>query len=480
MGKKCEYRSIPEVSLARKRNQTFDFKYEQIVYPETLKQYAKGKTFFIHTYGCQANYRDEEIMAGMLNKLGFARIQDFEKADVVILNACAVRENAEQKVYGMIGELKRAKIADNSKIICVCGCMVQEKHNVEFITKTFRHVDLIFGTHNITELPTMLNDVITRNIRLVNVKSEPGDIQEKLPSSRLSKFKAFVNISYGCDKFCTYCIVPYTRGKERSRLMKDILDEVQELKDLNYQEVTLLGQNVNAYGKDLKDGSTFAKLLEEVAKIGIPRVRFLTSHPWDFTPEIVDVIAKYDNVMNYIHLPVQSGSSEILHIMGRRYTKEEYLKLVNMIYKKIPDIAISTDIIVGFPNETYEQFLETVDLCKQVQYDSAFTFIYSPRKNTPAARIEDNVTNEEKSKRFRELVDVLEKIFEPKCRAMIGQTYSVLVEGISERNDEMLSGYTEKNKLVHFKGDKNLIGKIVKVKIIESHTYSMIGEIVNE
>ena len=480
MGKKCEYRSVPDVSLARKRNQTFDFKYEQIVYPETLKRYAKGKTFFIHTYGCQANYRDEEIMAGMLNLLGFKRSDDPQNSDVIILNTCAVRENAEQKVYGMIGELKKAKIADNSRIICVCGCMVQEKHNIEFITQTFRHVDLIFGTHNITELPTMLNDVITKNIRIVNVKSEPGDIQENLPSSRLSKFKAFVNISYGCDKFCTYCIVPYTRGKERSRLMKDILLEVQELKDLNYQEVTLLGQNVNAYGKDLKDGSTFAKLLEEVAKIGIPRIRFLTSHPWDFTPEIVDVIAKYDNVMKYIHLPVQSGSSEILHLMGRRYTSEKYLDLVKMIYRKIPDIALSTDIIVGFPNESYEQFRETVELCKKVQFDSAFTFIYSPRKNTPAAKIKDNVSSKEKSMRFRELVEELEGIFEPKCKKMLGKTYSILVEGISEKNSEMLSGYTEKNKLVHFKGDQSLIGKIVSVKITESHTYSMIGELVNE
>jgi len=477
---KCEYRSVPDLSLARKRNQKFEFNYSEIKYPGTLLNYAKGKTFFIHTYGYQANYRDEEVMAGMLEHAGFKRVDNVENANVIILNTCAVRENAEQKVYGMIGELKKLKTTDNSRLICVCGCMVQQQVCVDFVTKTFHHVDLIFGTHNITELPTMLDEVICKRIRLVNVKSFPEEIQENLPSKRLSSFKAFVNISYGCDKFCTYCIVPYTRGKERSRLAKDILKEVQELKDLGYQEVTLLGQNVNAYGKDLADGSTFAKLLEEVAKIGIPRVRFLTSHPWDFTPEIVDTIAKYDNVMKYIHLPVQSGSDEILRLMGRRYTSKQYLDLVDMIRSKIPDIALSTDIIVGFPNESYEQFKDTVELCKKVKYDSAFTFIYSPRKGTPAAKIEDNVTNKEKSVRFRELVDSLEKGFEPICQAMLGKTYTVLVDGVSEKNDEMLSGYTEQNKLVHFAGDKSLIGKIVKVKITESHTYSMKGELVNE
>lgn len=478
MANKCEFRTLPDLNLARNRTQSFSFDYQGVAYPESLAKYAKGKTYFIHTYGCQANYRDEEVMAGMLEHLGFKRANEIGNADLVILNTCAVRENAEQKVYGMIGELKKYKTADNSRLFCICGCMVQQKHIIEFITKTFKHIDLIFGTHNITKLPQMLDEVIRRRIRLVDVESSPEKIEENLPSSRLSSFKAFINISYGCDKFCTYCIVPYTRGKERSRLMKDILEEAKELKQLGYQEVTLLGQNVNAYGKDLKDGSTFAKLLEEVAKIGIPRVRFLTSHPWDFTEEIVDVIAKYKNVMKYIHLPVQSGSSEILHLMGRRYDAEKYLGLVKMIREKVPDCALSTDIIVGFPNETYEQFLETVELCKKVQYDSAFTFIYSPRNGTPAAKIKDNVSNKDKSLRFRELVKVLEEGISKKSAEMVGKTYDVLVEGASEKNPEMLSGYTEKNKLVHFKGDLSLVGKIVPVKILESHTYSMIGELV--
>ncbi len=478
MANKCEFRTLPDLNLARNRTQSFSFDYQGVTYPESLAKYAKGKTYFIHTYGCQANYRDEEVMAGMLEHLGFKRATEIGNADLVILNTCAVRENAEQKVYGMIGELKKYKTADNSRLFCICGCMVQQKHIIEFITKTFKHIDLIFGTHNITKLPQMLDEVIRRRIRLVDVESSPTKIEENLPSSRLSSFKAFINISYGCDKFCTYCIVPYTRGKERSRLMKDILEEAKELKELGYQEVTLLGQNVNAYGKDLKDGSTFAKLLEEVAKIGIPRVRFLTSHPWDFTEEIVDVIAKYKNVMKYIHLPVQSGSSEILRLMGRRYDAEKYLGLVKMIREKVPDCALSTDIIVGFPNETYEQFLETVELCKNVQYDSAFTFIYSPRNGTPAAKIKDNVSSKDKSLRFRELVKVLEEGISKKSAEMVGKTYDVLVEGASEKNPEMLSGYTEKNKLVHFKGDLSLVGKIVPVKILESHTYSMIGELV--
>ena len=478
MANKCEFRTLPDLNLARNRTQSFSFDYKGVIYPESLVKYAKGKTYFIHTYGCQANYRDEEVMAGMLEHLGFKRANEIGNADIVILNTCAVRENAEQKVFGMIGELKKYKVTDNSRLFCICGCMVQQKHIIDFITQKFKHIDLIFGTHNITKLPQMLDEVVRRRIRLVDVESSPTKIEENLPSSRLSSFKAFINISYGCDKFCTYCIVPYTRGKERSRLMKDILDEAKELKDLGYQEVTLLGQNVNAYGKDLKDGSTFAKLLEEVAKIGIPRVRFLTSHPWDFTEEIVDVIAKYKNVMKYIHLPVQSGSSEILHLMGRRYDAEKYLGLVNMIREKVPDCALSTDIIVGFPNESYEQFLETVELCKKVQYDSAFTFIYSPRNGTPAAKIKDNVSSKDKSLRFRELVKVLEQSISKKSAEMVGKTYDVLVEGTSEKNHEMLSGYTEKNKLVHFKGNLSLVGKIVPVKILESHTYSMLGELV--
>ena len=478
MANKCEFISLPDDKLERRRNLSFSFNYEEIIIPSTLASFAKGRTYFIHTLGCQANYRDEEVMGGILEKAGFKRVTSEKDANIIIINTCAVRENAEDKVFGYIGNLKAIKAARKDTIIAICGCMVQQKHIIEKILDIYKHVDLIFGTHNIYELASMLNEVVTKRVRLIDVKSLPSDIKENLPSTRLSSFKAFVNISYGCDKFCTYCIVPYTRGKERSRKMVDILKECQELKDAGYQEVTLLGQNVNAYGKDLNDGSSFAHLLDEVAKIGIPRVRFLTSHPWDFKEEMIDVIAKHKNIMKYIHLPVQSGDDEILKLMGRRYTSAQYKELVDLIKRKIPGVAISTDIIVGFPNETYEQFLKTVEMVKYVRYDSAFTFIYSPRNNTPAAKIKDNVTAKEKSQRFRELVKELEVTVGESSSKMVGNTYPVLVEGTSEKNPEMLSGYTETNKLVHFKGDISLVGQIVNVKINESHVYSLMGELV--
>ena len=475
---KCEFKSLPDAKLQRQRNTSFSFSYDEINISETLTNYAKGKTYYIHTYGCQANYRDEEIISGILTKAGFAKAND-ENADIIILNTCAVRENAEDKVFGKIGELKAIKAKNKSAIIAICGCMVQQIHIINKILDIYKHVDLIFGTHNITDLPKLLDEIILKRNKIVDVKSQPSLIEENLPSTRLSSFKAFVNISYGCDKFCTYCIVPYTRGKERSRKMEDILNECRELKEAGYQEVTLLGQNVNAYGKDFKDGTTFAKLLEEVAKLNIPRIRFLTSHPWDFKEEMIDVIAKYDNIMKYIHLPVQSGSSEILKLLGRRYTSDQYKQLVTLIRSKIKDVDLSTDIIVGFPNETEEQFQETLEMVKFAQYDSAFTFIYSPRNNTPAAKMVDNVTREEKSSRFKRLVAELEKSVSASSMAMVGKTFKVLVEGVSEKDNSMLSGYTEGNKLVHFKGDLSLVGKIVDVKIIASHTYSLIGELIN-
>ena len=477
---KVIYNSLPDSNLERRRNISFDFSYEEILPSEELKKFAKGKKYFIHTYGCQANYRDQEIMAGLLEKAGFCSGNDEKDADIIILNTCAVRENAEQKVFGKIGDLKALKLANKNRIICVCGCMVQQKHVIEHINKSYPHIDLIFGTHNIVQLLDLLDEVVSKKLRVVDVKSLPGDINENLPSVRQSNFKAFVNISYGCDKFCTYCIVPYTRGKERSRKMEDILNECKELRELGYQEVTLLGQNVNAYGKDLKDGSSFAKLLDEVAQIGIPRVRFLTSHPWDFSSDMIDVIAKHKNIMKYIHLPVQSGNDEILKLMGRRYTSQQYLNLVKEIKNKIPDVALSTDIIVGFPNESYEQFLDTLKVVREVKYWSAFTFIYSPRANTPAAKIKDNVTPKEKNQRFQELVKTLEEVIEPINKQLVGKVFPVLVEGPSEKNPEILSGYTEHNKLVHFKGDKSFIGQIINLKIIDSHMYYLNGEIVDE
>lgn len=477
---KCIYKNLPNLSEARKVASSLETIYDSVVIPESVKNFALGKHFFIRTYGCQANVRDSEIMSGILSMCGYKQTKNVEKADFVLINTCAVRENAEDKVYGEIGSLKKLKEKNKQMIIAVCGCMVQQEHIIRFINEHYTHVNLIFGTHNITQMPSLIESIINKNIRMVDVLSLTGKIYENLPSIRDNRHKAFVNIMYGCNKFCTYCIVPYTRGRERSRKTKDILLECDELIKLGYQEITLLGQNVNSYGKDLNDGSSFANLLEEVAKLGIPRLRFTTSHPWDFSMDMIEIIAKYPNIMKQIHLPVQSGNDEILRLMGRRYNREKYLKLVHNIREKIPNISLSTDIIVGFPNETYEQFMDTVSLVKEVEYDNAFTFIYSPRKGTPAAKIEDNVSNEEKSRRFAILTDELEKIIERNTTKMIGSTYKILVDDVSKKDLTMLSGYTEGNKLVHFQGDKTLIGQIVNVKIIESHTYSLIGELINE
>ena len=476
---KCEFKSLPDAKLQRQRNTSFSFSYDEINISETLTNYAKGKTYYIHTYGCQANYRDEEIISGILTKAGFLKAND-ENADIIILNTCAVRENAEDKVFGKIGELKAIKAKNKNAIIAICGCMVQQIHIINKILDIYKHVDLIFGTHNITDLPKLLDEIILKRNKIVDVKSQPSLIEENLPSTRLSSFKAFVNISYGCDKFCTYCIVPYTRGKERSRKLDDVLKETQDLLNKGYMEITYLGQNVNAYGKDLNDGTSFAQLLESAAKMGVPRIRFTTSHPWDFTDEMIDIIAKYDNIMPAIHLPFQSGNDEVLRKMGRRYTSEEYRNLVTKMRNKIPNLALTTDIIVGFPNETYEQFKDTLDMVRFGEYDGCFTFIYSPRVGTPAAKMIDDVTDEEKHRRFDELKAVVEETGEKRCLTYLNKTEKVLVDGPSKRNPNILSGYTETGKLVHFEGDADLVGKIVNVKIKESHLYSLIGELVNE
>ena len=357
--------------------------------------------------------------------------------------------------------------------------MVEQPEILKRLMDTFKEVNLYFGTHEIPDLYSLIYQVKTEDKTVVAIESKPGEVVEIEPTRRSNEFKAFVNVIYGCDKFCTYCIVPYTRGKERSRHFDDVIKECKQLVDLGYQEITLLGQNVNAYGKDLDEGKDFADLLEEVAKLGIPRLRFTTSHPWDFSSKMIDIIAKYPNIMKFIHLPVQSGNDRVLRTMGRRYTRDQYLALVKEMREKIPGLSLSTDIIVGFPNETDEEFKDTLSLVDIVKYEAAFTFIYSPRKGTPAAKIEDNISKEVKTARFLELVKHLEKGIEEHSKSMVGQTFDVLVDGVSKTDKEMYSGYTEENKLVHFKGDESLVGKIIKVKIKESHTYSMIGEIVN-
>lgn len=480
--KGCIIKSRPSLKEARYRNKNEQtlIKRDEIVVSTFLRDIAKGKKYFIRTYGCQANVRDEETMKGILELAGYECASDAKDADLVILNTCAVRENAEDRVYGEIGQLKGLKNKKKDMIIALGGCMIQEPHIVETIEKSYRHVDLLFGTHNIHQLLEFLEIIYREQKRVIAVESKTGEVIENTPTVRLDKKKAYVNIMYGCDKFCTYCIVPYTRGKQRSRELEDILNETKELLEKGYLEITYLGQNVNAYGKDLPNGVSFATLLEQVALLGVPRIKFMTSHPWDFSDEMIDVIARYDSILPFIHLPVQSGNDEVLRKMGRRYTSAQYLELVNKMRAKIKGLALSTDIIVGFPNETDEQFEDTIKIVKAVGYDSAFTFIYSPRVGTPAASLEDKISDETKHIRFDRLVEAVEEEAIKKAEAMIGKVYSVLVEGTSKRNKEVLSGYTETNKLVHFKGDMSLVGTIVKVKITESHLYSMLGEIVDE
>ena len=473
--------NYPDLIKARDRSASkTTFSHAKIAHFDQMLKIAKGKKYYIHTYGCQANVRDEETMRGMLESVGYVQSDIPDEASVIIINTCAVRENAEDKVYGEIGNLKRLRKQNKNLVLAICGCMVEQPEILEILQKRFPEVNLYFGTHEIDQLIDLVYEVINNDFRLISIESKKGEVIENNSVSRNNNYKAYVNIIYGCDKFCTYCIVPYTRGKERSRKFNDIMDEVRELKKQNYQEITFLGQNVNAYGKDLDEGHDFADVLEEAAKMGIPRIRFTTSHPWDFSSKMIEVIAKYDNIMKCIHLPVQSGSDEVLRLMGRRYNREKYLSLVKEMREKIPGLSLSTDIIVGFPNETEEQFNDTLSLVDIVKYESAFTFIYSPRRGTPAAKIPDNVSYADKSRRFKELVKHLEVNIEKDALTYVGGVYKVLVDGESKTDKNMLSGYTESNKLVHFKGDSSLVGKIVKVKINESHTYSLLGELVDE
>jgi len=380
-------------------------------------------------------------------------------------------------VFGELGRLKPLKVERPGLILGVCGCMSQEEAVIRRILQQHQYVDLIFGTHNIHRLPFLLKEALFSKEMVVEVWSKEGDIVENLPKARQDGLKAWVNIMYGCDKFCTYCIVPYTRGKERSRRPEDVLAEVRELARKGYREVTLLGQNVNAYGKDFTDRTyTFAHLLDDVRKIGIPRVRFTTSHPRDFDDHLIEVLAKGGNLVEHIHLPVQSGSSEVLKRMARKYNREQYLELVRKIREAIPHVSLTTDIIVGFPGETEEQFEETLSLVREVEYDSAFTFIYSPREGTPAARMEDNVPYEVKKERLLRLNRVQDEISRRKNEALRGQVVEVLVEGESKKNPEILSGRTRTNKLVNFRGPKSLIGQFVQVRISEPLTYTLKGE----
>ena len=441
---------------------------------DSLKNIGKNKKYIVKTYGCQMNERDSENICAILENMGFKRCNDIEEADLVILNTCAIRENAHNKVFGMLGRLKHIK-ESKELLIGLCGCMAQEEVVVNEIMTRHKYVDFVFGTHNIHELPNILNRAIVNQKQEVEVWSKEGDIVEDIPIKRESKFKAWVNIMYGCDKFCTYCIVPYTRGKQRSRLKEDIIKEVEDLVKDGYKEVTLLGQNVNAYGKDIKDYNyNMADLLNDVAHTGIERIKFVTSHPWDFTDDMIDAIRNNKNVLPYVHLPVQSGSDRILKLMGRKYNRKSYLELVHKLKDNIPNLCLTTDIIVGFPNETDDDFNDTLSIVKECEYDSAYTFIYSPRVGTPAAKMEDNVSLEVKEERLQKLNDLINYYSRKSNEKLKDKVVSVLLDSRSEK-DGMLSGYTDTNKLVNVKADISYIGKIVNVKITDIKTWSLDG-----
>ncbi|QHT60774.1 tRNA (N6-isopentenyl adenosine(37)-C2)-methylthiotransferase MiaB [Paenibacillus lycopersici] len=453
--------------------------YESAIPPE-LRRLGAGKTYNITTYGCQMNEHDTEVMKGLFEEMGYAPVEDRSKADVILLNTCAVRENAEDKVFGELGHLKHLKLEKPDLILGVCGCMSQEESVVGRIMQRHGFVDLIFGTHNIHRLPYLLQDAYFGKEMVVEVWSKEGDIIENLPKKR-EGMRGWVNIMYGCDKFCTYCIVPYTRGKERSRRPEDVIAEVRELARQGYKEITLLGQNVNAYGKDFEDMNyRFGDLMADMAKIDIPRIRFTTSHPRDFDDHLIEVLAGNGNLVEHIHLPVQSGSTEVLKRMSRKYSRELYLELVGKIKRAIPDVVLTTDIIVGFPGETDEQFEETISLMKEVGFASAYTFIYSPREGTPAVGMEDSVAMSVKKARLARLNEVVGELSLKSNLLLENQTVEVLIEGQSKNNPDVLAGRTRTNKLVHMKGPASWIGQFVEARVTEAQTWYIKAEPVLE
>ena len=471
--------TAPSLKEAKKRGKEEVSYFKDFKISEQFRGMGEGRKFYIRTYGCQMNEHDTEVMAGIFLGLGYELTDVVEDANVILLNTCAIRENAENKVFGELGHLKHLKLEKPDLILGVCGCMSQEESVVNKILKTYHHVDMIFGTHNIHRLPEILNEAYMSKEMVVEVWSKEGDVIENLPKVRRGNIKAWVNIMYGCDKFCTYCIVPYTRGKERSRRPEDIIQEVRHLAAQGYQEITLLGQNVNAYGKDFEDIQYgLGELMDEIRKIDISRVRFMTSHPRDFDDYLVEVLAKGGNLVEHIHLPVQSGSTDVLKIMARKYTREHYLELVRKIKAAIPDVALTTDIIVGYPNETEEQFEETMSLYREVGFEAAYTYIYSPREGTPAAKMQDNVPMEVKKERLQRLNALVNQSSQEALQTYKGKIVEVLVEGESKNNPDVLAGYTRKSKLVNFKAPKTTIGKLIKVKITETKTWSLNGEMV--
>ncbi|MDY5845717.1 MAG: tRNA (N6-isopentenyl adenosine(37)-C2)-methylthiotransferase MiaB [Bariatricus sp.] len=444
---------------------------------EQAKELGRGLTFCVTTFGCQMNARDSEKLVGVLEQIGYTEEEDEEKADFVIFNTCTVRENANTRVYGRLGQLNRIKKKNPHMFIGLCGCMMQEPEEVEKIKKSYRFVDLIFGTHNIYKFAELIVTRFESGRMVIDIWKDTDKIVEDLPSERKFPFKSGVNIMFGCNNFCSYCIVPYVRGRERSRNPKDIIREIEALVADGVVEVMLLGQNVNSYGKTLDEPMSFARLLEEIEKIeGLERIRFMTSHPKDLSDELIEVMAKSKKICKHLHLPIQSGSTRILEKMNRRYTKEHYLELVRKIREAVPDISLTTDIIVGFPGETEEDFLETMDVVKKVRYDSAFTFIYSKRTGTPAATMENQVPDDVIKDRFDRLLKEVQEISAEVCSVHEGTVQEVLVESMNDHDPSLVTGRMSNNLLVHFPGDQDLIGKIVPVYLKEAKGFYYMGE----
>lgn len=457
------------------RQYYFMKKMREMIKQEEAKK-GRKLTAIINTFGCQMNAKDSEKLIGILEIIGFEMIED-ESADFVLFNTCTVRDNANQRVYGRLGYLNNMKKKNPDKKIALCGCMMQEDSVIQKIKKSYSFVNLIFGTHNIYKFAELLEAMYTSDSMIIDIWKDTDKIVEDLPAERKYSFKSGVNIMFGCNNFCSYCIVPYVRGRERSRNPKDIIREIEQLVADGVVEVMLLGQNVNSYGKNLEEPMTFAELLQEVEKIeGLERIRFMTSHPKDLSDELIQVMKQSKKICRHLHLPLQAGSTRILTAMNRRYTKEQYLALAKKIREEIPDIALTTDIIVGFPGETMEDVEETIDVVKQVQYENAFTFIYSKRTGTPAAAMENQVPEEDVKKGFDKLLKVVQETARERIQHLEGQTHGALVEEVNEQDASLVSGRLSNNTIVHFPGDASLIGKIVDVKLTECHGFYYVGE----
>lgn len=436
-----------------------------------------SKKFNVTTFGCQMSESDSEKLAGMLAEMGYSSTEEVEQADVIVFNTCCVREHAEEKILSRLGQLKPLKEKNKELVIAFGGCMAQQPHVVEKIKKSYRNVDIVFGTHNIHRFPELLFCALNSKKMITEVMDIDGVVPEGLPVSRKDGLKAWVNIVYGCNNFCTYCIVPYVRGRERSRDPGDIIKEIEKLALEGYKEITLLGQNVNSYGLDIEGGTTFPQLLREVNKVqGIERIRFMTSHPKDFSDDLIRAIAECGKVCEHIHIPFQSGSTKILKEMNRKYTKEQYLELADKLKKAVPEASFTTDIIVGFPGETEEDFQDTLDVVKKVRFDIVYTFIYSKRSGTPAAQMDEQVDEKTRKDRFDRLLETVYKIIEENNEAMVGRLEEVLVEGVSKNKEGILTGRTRTNKIVNFPGEQSLIGQLVDVKIISQHMWYFAGE----